>query len=149
MRERRKSRHLLRLIEALPRIRRNLTGVLATRQPTREFAMAAAIALIDATGIRSGTSRHARLSGARGAVTLLKSNVQLNGRSITLTFKAKGGKQVVKDVHAPRLVPAIKVLQRLPGRGCLLYRDERAGQDDPRPRRQRISCATWRRARFR
>ena len=67
--------------------------------------MAAAIALIDATGIRSGTSRHARLSGARGAVTLLKSNVQINGRSITLTFKAKGGKHVVKDVHAPRLVP--------------------------------------------
>ena len=35
------------------------------------------IALIDATGIRSGTSRHARLSGARGAVTLLKSNVEI------------------------------------------------------------------------
>jgi DNA topoisomerase-1 len=85
--------------------------------------MAAAIALIDATGIRSGTSRHARLSGARGAVTLLKSNVELNGHSITLTFKAKGGKQVVKDVHAPRLVPAIKVLQRLPGRRLFLYRD--------------------------
>ena len=96
---------------------------LSTRKPTREFAMAAAIALIDATGIRSGTARHARLSGARGAVTLLKSNVEISGRSITLTFKAKGGKQVVKDVHAPRLVPAIKVLQRLPGRRLFLYRD--------------------------
>ena len=123
VRERRKTRHLVRLIEALPRIRRHVTGVLATRKPTREFAMAAAIALIDATGIRSGTSRHARLSGARGAVTLLKSNVEISGRSVTLTFKAKGGKQVVKDVHAPRLVPAIKVLQRLPGRRLFLYRD--------------------------
>src|SRR5215207_7334576 len=53
VRERRKSRHLIR--------------VLSTREPTREFAMAAAIALVDASGIRSGTSRHARLSGARGA----------------------------------------------------------------------------------
>ena len=123
VRERRKTRHLVRLIDALPRIRRHVTGVLSTRKPTREFAMAAAIALIDATGIRSGTSRHARLSGARGAVTLLKSNVEVNGPSITLTFKAKGGKQVVKDVHAPRLVPAIKVLQRLPGRRLFLYRD--------------------------
>src|SRR3954447_13032975 len=123
MRERRKTRHLVRLLEALPRIRRHVTGVLATRKPTREFAMATAIALIDASGIRAGTSRHARLSGARGAVTLLKSNVEVNGSSITLTFKAKGGKHVVKEVRAPRLVPAIKVLQRLPGRRLFLYRD--------------------------
>lgn len=123
VRECRKTRRLIRLLDALPRIRRHLTGVLSTREPTREFAMAAAIALIDATGIRSGTARHARLSGARGAVTLLKSNIELDGHAITLTFKAKGGKHVVKDVHAPRLVPAIKVLQRLPGRRLFLYQD--------------------------
>ena len=115
VRERRKTRHLVRLLEALPRIRRHVTSVLATRKPTREFAMATAIALIDATGIRSGTSRHARLSGARGAVTLLKSNVEISGPAIKLKFKAKGGKQVEKEVRAPRLVPAIKVLLRLPG----------------------------------
>jgi DNA topoisomerase-1 len=123
VRERRKTRHLVRLIETLPRIRRRLTSILSTREPTREFAMAAAIALIDASGIRSGTARHARLSGARGAVTLLKSNVELSRNSITLTFKAKGGKHVVKDVRAPRLVSAIKVLQRLPGPRLFLYQD--------------------------
>ena len=125
VRERRKTRHLIRLIDALPRIRRYVAGVLSTRKPTREFAMATAIALIDATGIRPGTSRHTRLSGARGAVTLLKSNVQVSGRSITLTFKAKGGKHIVKDVHAPRLVPAIKVLQRVPGRRLFLYQNDK------------------------
>src|SRR6187551_3534979 len=57
-RERRKSRRLARLIEALPRIRRHLNSVLSTRKPTREFAMAAAIAMVDATGIRSGTAKH-------------------------------------------------------------------------------------------
>jgi len=112
-RERRKTRHLVRLLEALPRIRRHVTGVLATRKPTREFAMAAAIALIDTTGIRSGTSRHARLSGARGAVTLLKSNVEIKGPSIKLKFKAKGGKLIERKIDAPRLVPAIRLLQRL------------------------------------
>ena len=122
-RERRKTRHLVRLIDALPRIRRHVTGVLSTRKPTREFAMAAAIALIDASGIRSGTSRHTKLSGARGAVTLLKSNVEISGSSVTLTFKAKGGKHVIKDVRAPRLVSAIKVLQQVPGPRLFLYRD--------------------------
>jgi DNA topoisomerase-1 len=123
VRERRKHRHLARLVEVLPRIRRRVTGLLSTQEPTREFALAAAVALVDASGIRAGTSRHARLSGARGAVTLLKSNVRVAGRSITLAFKAKGGKQVVKDVKAPHLVRAIKVLQRLPGRRLFLYRD--------------------------
>jgi DNA topoisomerase-1 len=124
VRERRKSRHLTRLLGALPRIRRHVSGVLATRKPTREFAMAAAVALVDASGIRAGSSRHAKLSGARGAVTLLKSNVRINGRSITLAFKAKGGRQVVKDVEAPRLVPVIKLLQRLPGPRLFAYRDD-------------------------
>src|SRR5690242_17205387 len=123
-RERRKSRHLARLLDALPRVRRYVTGVLATRKPTREYAMAAAVALVDASGIRPGTSRHLRLSGARGAITLLKSNVKINGKSIALTFKAKGGKQVVKDVHAPRLIPVIRSLQKLPGPRLFLYRDE-------------------------
>jgi DNA topoisomerase-1 len=123
VRERRKTRHLVRLLEALPRIRRHVTSVLATRKPTREFAMATAVALIDATGIRSGTSRHAKLSGARGALTLLKSNVEIEGSTITLKFKAKGGKHVVKDVLAPRLVPAIEMLKRLPGARLFLYQD--------------------------
>ncbi len=123
VRERRKTRHLVRLLEALPRIRRQVTTVLATRKPTREFAIATAVALIDATGIRSGTSRHAKLSGARGAVTLLKSNVEISGATIALKFKAKGGKRVEKEVDAPQLVPAIKVLQRLPGTRLFLYQD--------------------------
>jgi DNA topoisomerase-1 len=123
VRERRKTRHLVRLLDALPRIRRHVTGVLSIRKPTREFAMATAIALVDATGIRSGTSRHTRLSGARGAVTLLKSNVRITGSSIKLAFKAKGGKHVVKELHAPRLVPALKVLQRLPGPRLFAYQD--------------------------
>jgi DNA topoisomerase-1 len=123
-REQRKSRHLARLLDALPRIRRHVTGVLASRKPTREYAMAAAVALVDASGLRPGTSRHLRLSGARGAVTLLKSNVKVNGKSISLTFKAKGGKQVVKDVHEPRLIPVLKILHKLPGPRLFLYRDK-------------------------
>ena len=124
VRERRKSRHLARLLDALPRIRRHVNGVLATRTPTREFAMAAAVALVDASGIRAGTSRHLRLSGARGAVTLLKSNVRANGKAITLTFKAKGGKPVVKNIREPRLIPVIKLLLRVPGPRLFLYRDQ-------------------------
>jgi DNA topoisomerase-1 len=121
VRERRKAKRLLRLLDALPRIRRHVTTTLATREVTRDFAMAAAIALIDISGLRSGTSRHVRLSGARGGVSLLKSNVTLAGNTITLRFRAKGGKNVVKEVPAPRLIPAIKVLMKLRGPRLFAY----------------------------
>ena len=122
-RERRKARGLARLIAALPKIRRRVTTVLSTHMPSREFAMASAIALVDAAGLRAGTSRHARISGARGAVSLHKSHVRLTGRSITLTFPAKGGKLVVKTIHSSLLARAIKVLRRLPGRRLFLFQE--------------------------
>ena len=111
--------------------------------------MAAAIALIDASGIRPGTSRHARLSGARGAVTLLKSNVKVNGMSITLTFKAKGGKQVVKDVRAP--APGSRHQDCCSGcraRGCFsIATTSRSGRSASATSTR--FCATWRPARYR
>ena len=56
-------------------------------------------------------------------MTLLKSNVEICGSTIELKFKAKGGKRVEKEVHAPQLAPAIKVMQRLPGARLFLYQD--------------------------
>jgi DNA topoisomerase-1 len=122
-RERRKARVLARLLAVLPRIRRRVTAVLAAPAPTREFAMACAIALVDATGLRSGTARHARISGARGAVSLHKSHVRISGHSIALAFPAKGGKLVTKALRSPRLTRAIKVLRCIPGRRLFLFRE--------------------------
>ena len=125
----------------------SVTGALSTREPTREFAMATAIALIDATGIRSGTSRHARLSGARGAVTLLKSNVRISGRSITLTFKAKGGKHVVKDVPRPAAGSGHQGAAAAAGPPAVSLSGCRSGRAI-RVREVNASFATWRRASF-
>jgi DNA topoisomerase-1 len=44
-----------------------------------------------------------------------------------LAFRAKGGKQVEKEVNAPRLGAAIAKLRELPGRRLFQYRDD-AGQ---------------------
>ena len=39
-------------------------------------------------------------------------------------FRAKGGKRVEKEVHAPRLAAAVAVLRQLPGRRLFQYRSE-------------------------
>jgi DNA topoisomerase I len=124
VRERRKARRLQRLVEALPRIRRAVNRHLACAEPTREFALAAVIELVSCSAIRPGSEEYAKQNGTRGAATLLKTNIAVSGASITLKFRAKGGKTVDKDFHCPRVARAVKVLRALPGRRQFQYRGE-------------------------
>jgi DNA topoisomerase-1 len=123
VREQRKAHRLARLVAALPKIRRNVAKHLAGDEPTREFALSAAIELIARTAIRPGNESYARLNGTRGATTLLKSNVTLEDDAVVLTFKAKGGKAVRKECKAEKLVRAIGILQTVPGKRMFQYRD--------------------------
>src|SRR3954463_408733 len=124
VREQRKAHRLARLVGALPKIRRNVSAHLSGEAPTREFALAAVIELIARTAIRPGSESYARLSGTRGASTLLKSNVTIEDDCIVLTFKAKGGKAVRKECDAAKLVRALGILRQLPGKRMFQYRDD-------------------------
>jgi DNA topoisomerase-1 len=124
VRETRKASRLARLAEALPRIRRSLGQRLASSEPTRDLALAAVVELVACSAIRPGSESYARLRGTRGAATMLKSNVVVDGETITLSFKAKGGKKVVKEVCGSRLARPIDVLRKLPGRRLFQYRAE-------------------------
>lgn len=123
VREIRKARRLARLAEALPQIRRTVGRHLGADAPTRAFALSAIIELIARSAIRPGGEQYARLHGTRGAATLLKSNVSIYGETVRLSFRAKGGKRMEKEVHAPKLAAAIGLLQQLPGRRLFQYRD--------------------------
>jgi DNA topoisomerase I len=123
VREQRKAHRLARLVAALPKIRRNVARHLAGHEPTREFALSAAIELIARTAIRPGNESYARLNGTRGATTLHKSNVTLEDDCLVLTFKGKGGKAVRKECDAAKLVRALGILRELPGRRMFQYRD--------------------------
>jgi DNA topoisomerase-1 len=124
VRELRKARRLMRLVEALPKIRRNVSKRLTASEPTREFALSAVIELVARTAIRSGNESYARLRGSRGATTLLKSNAAIDGDCIILSFRAKGGKTVQKECDAQKLVRAFELLHTLPGRRLFQYKDE-------------------------
>jgi DNA topoisomerase I len=69
-----------------------------------------------------GNESYARERGARGATTLLKSNVTVRAETVTLEFKAKGGKRVCKDVRDKRLANALKRMIALPSRRLFQYR---------------------------
>jgi DNA topoisomerase-1 len=124
VRERRKARRLQRLVEALPRIRRAVNKHLAIAQPTREFALAAVIELVSCSAIRAGSESYVKSNRTRGAATLLKSNIAVNGATVALKFRAKGGKDIDKKFRCPRVAAAIGVLRELPGRRMFQYRAE-------------------------
>ncbi len=124
VRERRKAKRLQRLVGALPRIRRGVGKHLASAEPTRAFALAAVIELVSCSAIRPGSESYARQNGTRGAATLLKSNVALEGATVALKFRAKGGKAVEKEFRCPRFAAALHVLRELPGRRLFQYRGE-------------------------
>ncbi len=123
VREARKARRLAKLADVLPRIRRAIARHLGESEPTRAFTLSAVIELVARSAIRPGSEQYARLRGTRGAATLLKSNVSVYGETIRLRFRAKGGKHMDKEVHAPRLAAAITILRQLPGRRLFQYRN--------------------------
>jgi DNA topoisomerase-1 len=124
VREVRKARRLMRLVAALPKIRRSVGKRLSASVPTRDFALSAVIELVARTAIRPGSESYARLHGSRGATTLLKSNAAIEADCVVLSFRAKGGKVVQKECDAMALVRAFELLCRLPGRRLFQYQDE-------------------------
>ena len=111
IRELRKARRLAKLIGLMPRIRRNIAKRLKQTEINRDFAAAALVDLITCTAIRPGSEAYARERGTRGAATLLKKHVQLNGDEIALCFPGKGGKQIKKVCRSHRLATAIRRLR--------------------------------------
>src|SRR5262249_4672297 len=75
------------------------------------------------SAIRAGRETYLKQRRTRGAATLLKSNVVIEGDHITLRFRGKGGKIVEKEVKCPRLTGALDVLRALPGRRLFQYRN--------------------------
>jgi DNA topoisomerase I len=124
VRELRKARRLMRLVEVLPRIRRSVAQHISAGSVAREPVLAAVIEVVARSAIRPGSEDYARLHGTRGAATLLKSNVATDGEKVILSFRAKGGKVVRKEFAAAPLVPMLERLRELPGRRLFQYRDE-------------------------
>ena len=123
VRERRKARRLVALVEALPRIRRCVGKHLASGEPTRDFVLAGIVHLVARSAIRPGSEAYLRAHGTRGAATLLKSNVSVKRDAVVLSFRGKGGQTVQREIRSRRLSHAIRILLPLPGKRLFQYRD--------------------------
>jgi len=122
VREARKTTRLARLCAVLPRLRRRLSRLLAAPGPSREKTLAAVIALIDRTHIRIGCSDYVHSGRSRGASTLLKRNVRIEGERIFLDFVGKRRTPIQCALRSPSLARALLELRQLPGPRLFQYR---------------------------
>lgn len=154
VREWRKVRRLLGFAASLPRVRAAIRRDLRSPAGSQRLALAMGAGLIDASAIRVGGERHYRRTGACGAVTLRRSHVLVNGRTVRLAFPAKGGKTFHCDLRSPHLNGPLRRLGSLPGHRLLVYHNDdgelmrlRAGQLNDYLRElagQRISAKDFR-----
>jgi DNA topoisomerase I len=110
-----KERRLLRFGNALPRVRGAVKAALAGSGATRTKAIAAVVRLIDVALLRPGYEEYARERGGRGAATLLKKDVAVEGDKIVVEFQGKGGKQIKQEVQDRSLARVVRNLAALRG----------------------------------
>lgn len=129
-RDGKKLRRLSLLTGVLPRLRRKLAEGLAAETGSKTLALSIAVALIDKTAMRVGREKYLEASGTRGAGTLYRRDVTVNGSEVCLEFDAKGGKRAQYRIKDARLAEAVARIKTLPGKRLLVWRDE-AGKVRP------------------
>jgi DNA topoisomerase I len=125
-----KAQRLLRLGLALPRLRDAVRKALSGPELTRTKIIAAVVRLIDRALLRPGYEEYAKGSGARGASTLLKTDVAVQGDKVVVEFEGKGGKPVKRELQDRMLAGVVKKLSSLKGRRLFSATDE-SGQERP------------------
>jgi len=108
----------------LPRLRRRIQAVLTGGQAgDAEFAIAAALRLMDRASLRVGTPDYAEDNGTYGAATLRSRHVRLDGGLIRLDYRAKGGQRVRKQLRDRTLHRALEAMDDLPGGALMVWED--------------------------
>ena len=123
-----KKGRLKQLGSALPRVRNAVRKALAAPGLTRTKVVAAIVRLIDRALLRPGYEEYARSEGGRGASTLLKSDVALDGDKVVLEFKGKGGKEIRRELRDPLLARVLRRLSASRGRRLFGFADGNGGR---------------------
>jgi DNA topoisomerase-1 len=111
-----KRHRLLHFGTSLGRVRAAVKAALIAPGLTRTKIIAAIVRLIDRALLRPGYEEYARKEGGRGAATLMKNDVSIEGDQVLLDFAGKGGKEVKLRIRDPLLAGVITQLLERRGR---------------------------------
>lgn len=110
--------------DALPRIRRTVSGLLQRDGMPREKVLAAVIQLLDVTLIRVGNDEYARRNRSYGLTTLCTRHVTVSGTTMVFEFRGKSGVAHCIAARHRGLAAFMKACLEIPGRELFQYLDE-------------------------
>lgn len=123
IRDRIKFRRLLVFAHGLPGLRRRVGRDLSRDGLTRARVLAAAVRLLDKTGIRIGNPEYEVQNGSYGLTTLRRRHVEPNGSGVTLKFEGKSGREVSLDVGDAAVAEVLREALEVAGWKALKYLD--------------------------
>ena len=129
--DKKKFERMLLLAEALPHARRQVTRHLRDEGITRRRVLAAAFRMLDAGGLRIGSSRYEEENGSYGLTTLHGEHAHVDGKRVRLTFPAKSHKVWDSTIKDADLAELIRELQERRGPDERLLAYEQDGQWHP------------------
>ena len=121
----RKVERLRRLGRSLRKLRAAVAADLANSKIARRSLLAAAATLVDRAGLRAGHEAYAGPESGRGAATLLKRHVTVEGAEVKLAFRGKGGRKIEVTIADARLARIMAELKQVPGARLFKERDGR------------------------
>ncbi len=108
----------------LPAIRRKVARDLQAEPGEVEFALAAAITMIDRASLRVGNPHYSKENGTYGALTLRRKHLKLHDDHIELNYLAKGGKKIRKEITDRTLQKLLHKVNDIAGATLLSWTDQ-------------------------
>lgn len=109
---------------ALPAIRRRIARDLDTDAGERDFAIAAALALIDRLSVRVGHPDYAAENGSHGITTATRRHLKQVADGMEIRYPGKGGTKVAKRIKHRKLQKVLERLHGLPGAELIRWVDD-------------------------
>lgn len=106
----------------LERLREHVDRDLRNPSADEGAVLAAAVRLLDSTGIRAGNVSYFNENGTVGLTTLQDRHVAIDGEHVALRFSAKGGRRARLEVDDRKLARLLLKCEDLPGQRLLRYR---------------------------
>lgn len=121
---------IVRFGEVLPTLRNTIAGHMRQRTLTHDRVLATVIWLLEHTFIRVGNKEYVKDNNSYGLTTLRDKHVEVEGNTISFSFKGKSGIYHELDIRHPRVAKTVKQCIELPGYQLFQYIDEDGQRQD-------------------
>lgn len=128
--QRKKFDRLVAFAHKLPAIRKQCLELIRKKTWSKDKALALMVLLLDDTGIRIGNREYLQANQTYGLSTLQDRHLEVHGRTASLHFRGKSGKELQIDIDDPHLAALVKKSAELPGYSLFRYQDADGGWHD-------------------